>query len=124
MRALYCIESPESWFEDFGSGRLQHGSAEVVIDAGFAATVDTEDYFVFFTPEGDCRGLYVETKHPASFVVREMQGGASNARFSYRIVAKRNDVEAPRLKVVDIAPLAARQPSAVAVREKSALEVR
>jgi hypothetical protein len=30
-------------------------------------------------------------------VVRELEGGASNASFAYRIVALRKDVSAPRL---------------------------
>jgi len=26
-RRLYCMESPESWFEDFGTGQLTNGQA-------------------------------------------------------------------------------------------------
>ena len=36
-RLLYCLESPESWFEDFGKGQLDCGQAEVAIDPNFAA---------------------------------------------------------------------------------------
>ena len=28
-RLLYCMESPESWFEDFGTGTISGGKAEV-----------------------------------------------------------------------------------------------
>jgi hypothetical protein len=28
-RRLYCLESPESWFEDLGKGQLQGGQANV-----------------------------------------------------------------------------------------------
>ena len=38
-RLLYCMESPESWFEDFGEGQLACGKAEVTIDPDFAAVV-------------------------------------------------------------------------------------
>ena len=46
-RRLYCVESPESWFEDFGKGQLDCGEADVAIDPTFAAVVDLDDYHVF-----------------------------------------------------------------------------
>jgi hypothetical protein len=49
---------------------------------------------VFLTPEGDCQGLYVKSKGPKSFEVRELQEGTSGVRFSYRIVGKRKDITA------------------------------
>lgn len=101
MRALYCIESPECWFEDYGSAELVEGAARVLLDAGFASTVATSEYYVFLMPEGDCRGLFVAKKDAEGFMVRELQGGRATLRFSYRIVARRKDVEAPRLAVVD-----------------------
>ena len=48
-RRMYCMESPESWFEDFGKGQLECGQASVQIDPDFAAVVDLEDYQVFLT---------------------------------------------------------------------------
>ena len=30
-RRLYCMESPESWFEDFGKGQLECGRAEIAV---------------------------------------------------------------------------------------------
>lgn len=107
---LYCMESPECWFEDFGSARLAKGSVTVKIDAEFAGTVETGDYFVFVQAEGECQGLSVTRKTGTSFVVRELSGGTSNVSFSYRIVARRKDVSAPRLNRVNLpdAPHAAR----------------
>jgi len=32
-RRLYCVESPESWFENFGKGQLQNGCATITIDS-------------------------------------------------------------------------------------------
>jgi hypothetical protein len=32
-RLVYCVESPESWFEDFGSGQLVGGKAEIKLDS-------------------------------------------------------------------------------------------
>ncbi len=101
-RRLFCaIESPESWFEDFGEATLESGRSEVTLDADFSHLTNTYHYHVFLTPYGDSKGLYVESRSPESFVVREQQDGKSTLRFSYRVVAKRGDVEVPRFKRVD-----------------------
>ena len=97
---LYCVESPECWFEDFGAARLGGGTATVQIDPGFAQTVHTAEYHVFVQAEGECRGLSVRDKTATGFVVRELAGGTSNTPFAYRIVARRKDVTAPRLNRV------------------------
>jgi hypothetical protein len=94
QRLLHCMESPEHWFEDFGSAKLTRGRAIVKLDADFAKVVKLKDYRVFLTPEGDCRGLFVKSKGDKSFEVHELQGGTSGARFSYRIVGKRKDIRA------------------------------
>jgi hypothetical protein len=97
-RLLYAMESPESWFEDFGGGRLQDGASTVQIDALFAQSVNTElEYRVYLTPEGDCKGLYVANKTAGSFEVKELQGGTTNVSFSYRVVAKRKGYEDLRM---------------------------
>jgi hypothetical protein len=103
-RRLYCVESPESWFEDFGRGQLANGRASVPLDRDFAALVHNDSYDVFLTPYGDTKGLYVGSKGPDSFEVREVQGGNSSLAFSYRVVAKRKDIAGPRLEKVDIPP--------------------
>ena len=48
-RQLYCVESPESWFEDFGTGELVDGKADVAIEPGFAAVSVMDAYHVFLT---------------------------------------------------------------------------
>ena len=96
--ALYAVESPENWFEDYGSGQLSKGSARIDLEPTFAQTVNTEmDYKVFPVPNGDCNGLYVTHKTATSFEVRELHGGASNVTFDYRIIAKRKKYETVRL---------------------------
>jgi len=40
-RLLCAIESPESWFEDFGEAALKDGQAEVQLDPDFAAVVSS-----------------------------------------------------------------------------------
>jgi len=96
--ALYAVESPQNWFEDFGTGRLARGTATVTLDPTFAQTVNLDsDYHVFLAPAGDCRGLYVSQKTATSFEVRELGGGQSNVPFDYRIVALRHGFENVRL---------------------------
>jgi len=96
--ALYAVEAPENWFEDFGSGHLASGSAVVQLEPIFAQTVNTgEEYHVFLTPNGDCKGLYVTNKTGASFEVRELGGGTASIAFDYRIIARRKGYESIRL---------------------------
>jgi len=99
-RRLYAVESPESWFEDFGFAKLVRGRKRVAIKRDFAQFIHPREYYVFLTPEGDSNGLYVTKKSAAGFEVVEQQGGRSNTRFSYRIVAKRRDLRSRRLEMV------------------------
>ena len=92
---LYCLESPECWFEDFGAARLSGGSAAVRIDPVFAQTIHTADYHVFVQAEGQCQGLIVRDKTGTGFTVQEADGGTSDVPFAYRIVGRRRDVTAP-----------------------------
>jgi hypothetical protein len=101
-RLTYCTESPESWFEDFGRARLANGSAEVRLHPDFAAIVRTEEFHVFLTAEGETQGLYVSRRGEDGFEVREQGGGTSDATFSYRVVARRRDVDAERLAVIEL----------------------
>jgi hypothetical protein len=55
------------------------------------------EFHVFLTPGGDCKGLYVTNKTAGSFEVHELGGGMSSIAFDYKIVAKRNGLEAQRL---------------------------
>ncbi len=96
-RLLYCQESPEPWFEDFGEARLINGRAQVALDPDFIAVVHNDKYFVYLTPEADSNGLYVSNKSGAGFEVREQRSGTSSLAFSYRVVAKRKDIPGPRL---------------------------
>ena len=96
---LYCQESPENWFEDFGEGHLINGRAHVVLDNLFLETVTIDAEFpmkVFVQLEGDCKGVYV-SKGTSSFEVIELNQGKSNVAFSYRVVAKRMGFENRRL---------------------------
>lgn len=97
-RLMHCVEAPEAWFEDIGEARLVNGTAEVKLDADFAAVVETASYHVFLTPrDANTQGLAVTAQVATGFSVRELRGGTSTLAFSYRIVAKRADIKSGRL---------------------------
>ena len=81
-----------------------NGRARVQLDRDFAVLIHGDHYQVFPVPAGDCKELYVTNKTPTGFEVREVQGGTSSLAFSYRVVAKRQDIAGPRLEKVDIPP--------------------
>ena len=99
-RLLYCVESPESQFEDFGEGKLVKGKAEVRLDRDFIGVADTRHYHVFLTPYGDSHGLFVTARKRTGFQVREQGGGKSSLTFSYRVVAKRKHTATKRFAKV------------------------
>ena len=102
-RRLYCVESPDSWFEDFGDAALVNGVADITIDPDFAAVIDSSKYQVFLTEYDDHRGLYVTDRTPCGFRVRAKTGDASGP-FSWRLVAKRRDIAGERFATVTAPP--------------------
>jgi hypothetical protein len=120
QRVLYCMESPELWFEDFGAAKLKAGGAVVKLDTDFAKVVKLNEYHVFVTPEGDCRSVFVSNKTATGFEVRELQGGTSNVAFSYRIVARRKDIKAhQRFAKIDTASKVARREGSPIARARA-----
>ena len=96
-RSLYSEEASEVWFADYGFGRLENGRARILIDPGFAQTVNLEtSYHVFLQPYGPAQ-LYVEERTNLGFVVK-VKDGDPNTEFGYRLVAKRLGFENSRLE--------------------------
>jgi len=113
LRRLYCLESPESWFEDFGRANLECGAADVGLDPSFAALVDTSDYHVFLTAHGADLLLHVADRTERGFTVladaefARMKGRRAedlSGSFSWRVVARRKDIPGERLSVVTVPP--------------------
>jgi hypothetical protein len=102
LRRLYCVESPESWFEDFGKEQLTCGQAKVTIDPDFAAIVNLDDYHVFVTGYDDFE-LRVADQTATGFLVLA-KNPSSSGRFSWRVVAKRKDIRGERLEPVTVPP--------------------
>lgn len=111
-RLLYAVEAPECWFEDFGEAHLKNGQAKVQIPADFAPVVDTDQqYFVFLTDHNAAgHGLSVTERQPGYFKVQERQPGTSNGSFSFRLVARRKDVQPQRLARVALPDIAKAHP--------------
>jgi len=97
---MYCQESPENWFEDFGEGQLINGQCHIELDPLFLETVTidaTHPMKVFITPDNpSCKGVAV-ARGAKSFEVVELHNGAGDSRFAYRVVAKRKGFEERRL---------------------------
>jgi hypothetical protein len=96
-RLVYCVESPESWIEDFGTGQLTNGRADIRLDPDFAAVVQLKDYHVFLSEYDGNSGLYVTNRTASGFTVQAERAGSGGA-FSWRMVAKpKTDKKAARL---------------------------
>jgi hypothetical protein len=121
-RLLYATESPEVWFEDFGTGSLSAGTAEVLLEKVFLQTINTTvPYHVFLTPIGDEPVILTVTRRGTDgFAVRgtTLDGKAAACDFDYRIVARRIGYENVRLAQVNPAYRTKRAAGAVAARPK------
>jgi hypothetical protein len=100
-RLVYCLESPEVWFEDFGKATLDEAEVEVVFEDIFASLVNLEfEYHVFLTPQAqEPVLLFITQKTSSGFKVKGagLDGTSVKCDFDYRIVAKRLGYENERL---------------------------
>jgi hypothetical protein len=97
---LYCQESPENWFEDFGSATLSDGRAHVDLEALFleTVTIDSRHGMKVFVQQ--------TSGSPVNLVVQKGSTGfdivgpaGSDVSFDYRVAAKRKGFEDVRLNV-------------------------
>ncbi|MGI8857334.1 MAG: hypothetical protein ACR2JW_16445 [Thermomicrobiales bacterium] len=106
-RLVYCVESPDAWFEDFGEGTLVNGKAEVKVDPQFMALIHTDSYHVFLTPHDAEHHLAVPARAGQGFTVAASPSTEAVAKgkkaadlsgtFSWRVVGKRSDTKLERL---------------------------
>ncbi|MEZ4874672.1 MAG: hypothetical protein R2793_04310 [Flavobacteriaceae bacterium] len=95
-RIMFAPEAPEILFQDFGVGQLVNGQARIDLDPILKRNIYVDKDHpikVYVTLEGDCNGIYVTNKSADGFTVKELQGGTSNAAFSWQIVANRADTK-------------------------------
>jgi hypothetical protein len=98
-RLLFALESPESYFEDFGEVTLTDESVVVPLDKDFAALVKRNKYQVFLTSYGP-EALYVRRRGPEGFEIARVNPSSGKLRkvqVGYRIVARRADLKSARL---------------------------
>ena len=113
VATAFTSESASPTIEDNGTAHLSGGMAVVRLDPAFAQTIDTHTkYQVMLTPDGDTSGLYVASKSPTGFVVREVQGGRGSFDFDYHIYAQVLGHTGQRMDVMTKAQAAAMMPKA------------
>lgn len=100
-RIMYCPETPEVLFQDYGAGRLKNGKAHIAIDPLFAKNIAADKPIkVFIQLEGDCNGVFVTNKTVNGFDVIELKGGTSNESFSWQVTGNRANVTDEQGRVV------------------------
>jgi len=93
-KIMFAPEAPEVLFQDYGTGQLVNGTATIQLDPILTRNIyvsNDKPLKVFIQLEGDCNGVFVTNKSATGFTVKELQGGTSNAPFSWKIVANRAD---------------------------------
>ena len=93
---LHCPETPEVYFQDFGSGQIIDGKAHITLDPTFAKNVAVNEkhpmhVFVQLYDNENCKGVIVKNRTPQGFDVIELDGGKSNTAFSWTVTCNRAD---------------------------------
>lgn len=120
IASSFTPRSASPTIEDNGSAQLVGGVATVQLDPAFAHSIDMHSaYQVMLTPDGDTRGLYVASKSPTSFTVREVEGGQGTLAFDYHIYAAGLGQAGERMTEMSPSQAAMRMPHAPFVAPKS-----
>lgn len=92
---LSAPEAPENLFQDYGSGQLMNGRANITLDPILSKNILVNEQHplrVFVQLRGDCNGVYVTNETATGFEVVELMGGSSNAKFNWSVTANRANV--------------------------------
>jgi hypothetical protein len=93
-KIMFAPEMPEILFMDVGQGQLQGGRAYIQLDPIFAKNIVVNEQHplrVLIQLEDECNVVRVTNKSQHGFEVIELNGGTSNARFTYFVIANRTD---------------------------------
>jgi hypothetical protein len=88
-----CLEGGETGTYTRGSALLIDGEAVVQLPEHFSMVTSAEGLTVQVTPTSECKGLYIVSKSPTEFVVKELSGGTSDATFDYHVNGVRKGYE-------------------------------
>jgi hypothetical protein len=80
-----ALEGGEAGTYYRGSAQLEKGTATIELPEHFSLVTEEEGLTVQVTPRQDCNGLYVAEVTTTKIVVKELQGGTSDARFDFFI---------------------------------------
>jgi hypothetical protein len=95
---MVAPEACEALFEDCGAGQLVNGVCHIDLDPVFSfniiVSMNDQNHCdhplrVFIQLEDDCNGVFVQNKTGTGFDVKELNGGTSNAKFTYNVKASR-----------------------------------
>ncbi len=85
-----CPEGDEVAVYTRGSAKLVNGEAHVKLGETFQWVTNPDiGLTAHLTPKGDCNGLYTESVSTTEMVVKELNGGKSNAAFDYLVYGLR-----------------------------------
>jgi len=90
---LTCPESPEYWYQDYGSVKLVNGKAHVDLDPILVDVVFIDDQNpirVFCTPVNmlNFNGVTIVNQTPTGFDLVELNGGTHSGKLDYQLVVK------------------------------------
>jgi hypothetical protein len=90
---LICPESPEYWYQDYGTVQLVNGKATIVLDEILADVIVVDDenpIRVICTPVGMpyFNGITIMSQTKNSVEILELNGGTHSGKLQYQIVVK------------------------------------
>lgn len=90
---LTCPESPEYWYQDYGTVQLVNGKATIVLDEILADVIVVDDenpIRVICTPVGMpyFNGITIMSQTKNSVEILELNGGTHSGKLQYQIVVK------------------------------------
>jgi hypothetical protein len=91
--ALTCPESPEYWYQDYGTVKLVNGKAHVDLDPILADIIvvnEENPLRVFCTPVDmlNFNGVAITNRTTTGFDIVELNGGTNSGTLDYQIVVK------------------------------------
>jgi hypothetical protein len=90
---LICPESPEYWYQDYGTVKLVSGKAHVELDPILADVIfvtDSNPIRVFCTPVDMLyfNGVAITNRTQTGFDIIELNGGTHSGSLDYQVIAK------------------------------------
>jgi hypothetical protein len=85
MIVYASLEGGEAGTYYRGTAQLSNGSVTILLPEHFRLVTEDEGLTVQVTPRQECNGLFVAEATTSQIIVKELQGGQSNAQFDFMI---------------------------------------